>query len=84
MRMRRRLIQALLALSISLIFVPDLDAHGGDPDLIHACINNDGVVRIVGPNDECDKSESARHWIRVRPREKPGRERKLIDAKLTS
>jgi hypothetical protein len=84
MRIRRRLIQALLALPISLIFVPQSDAHGGDPDLIHACINKDGVVRIVGPNDHCDKSETARHWIRVRQGDKPARERKLIGTKPTS
>ena len=47
MTMRRRLIQALLVLSISLIFVPDLDAHGGDPDLIHACINNDEWLGLL-------------------------------------
>jgi hypothetical protein len=63
MRIRRRSIQALLALPISLIFVPQSDAHGGDPDLIHACISKDGVVRIVGPNDNCAKSETARHGL---------------------
>jgi hypothetical protein len=84
MKIRRRLIQALLALSISLIFVPQLDAHGGDPDLIHACISNDGIVRIVGPNDDCAKSETARHWIRVRQGDKPPRERKVFGTKLTS
>jgi hypothetical protein len=84
MRIRRRLMQALLALSISPILVVQLNAHGGDPDLIHACINKDGVVRIVGPNDNCDKSETARHWIRVRQGDRPARERKLIGTKLTS
>jgi hypothetical protein len=84
MRTRRRLMQGLLALSISSIFVVQLNAHGGDPDLIHACINKDGVVRIVGPNDDCYKSETARHWIRVRQGDKPARERKLIGTKLTS
>ena len=84
MRMRPRLIQALLALSINLIFVPDLDAHGGDPDLIHACINKDGIVRIVGPNDSCAKSETARHWIRDRQNDKPHRDRKLLATRRTS
>jgi hypothetical protein len=42
------------------------------------------VVRIVGPNDHCDKSETARHWIRVRQGDKPARERKLIGTKPTS
>ncbi|HEX7227029.1 MAG TPA: hypothetical protein VF353_04575 [Candidatus Binatia bacterium] len=84
MRIRRRLMQALLALSINPIFVVQLNAHGGDPDLIHACINKEGVVRIVGPDDDCDKSETARHWIRVRPGNRPTHERKLIGTKLTS
>jgi hypothetical protein len=84
MKIRRRLIQALLALAISLIFVPQSDAHGGDPDLIHACISKDGVVRIVGPNDNCAKSETARHWIRVRQGDKPPRDRKVFGSKLTS
>ena len=84
MRIRRRLMQGLLALPFSPIFVVQLDAHGGDPDLIHACINKDGVVRIVGPNDDCYKSETARHWIRVRQGDKPARERKLIGTKPTS
>ena len=84
MRIRRRLIQGLLALSISLISVLHLDAHGGDPDLIHACINKDGIVRIVGPNDDCAKSETARHWIRVRQGDKPVRGRKVFGTKQTS
>ena len=84
MKIRRRLIQALLSLSISLIFIAQLDAHGGDPDLIHACINNAGIVRIVGPNDNCDKSETARHWIRVRQGDKPARGRKVFVTKRTS
>jgi hypothetical protein len=84
MRIRGRLIEALLALSISLIFVAQSDAHGGDPDLIHACINNAGIVRIVGPNDNCDKSETARHWIRVRQGDKPARGRKVFGTKLRS
>ena len=84
MRTRRQLIQGLLAQSISLIFVAQLDAHGGDPDLIHACISNEGIVRIVGPNDNCAKSETARHWIRVRQDDKPVRGRKVFGPKLTS
>jgi hypothetical protein len=79
MGIRCRLIPGLFALSFCLISVPQkLDAHGGDPDLIHACISNDGIVRIVGPNDNCAKSETARHWIRVRQGDKPSRERKPL------
>jgi len=84
MRTRRMMTQALLALWIGLIFVPQLHAHGGDPNLIHACINNEGIVRIVGPNDDCAKSETARHWIRVRQGDKPARDRELVGIKRTS
>jgi hypothetical protein len=85
MRLLYRLIGGLLALSTYLFFGPvKLDAHGGDPDLIHACISNDGIVRIVGPNDDCAKSETARHWIRVRQGDKPPRDRKVFGTKLAS
>ena len=85
MRLLRRLIRGVLALTICLISVPQkLDSHGGDPDLIHACINDKGVVRIVRPKDECARSETARHWIRVRPGDKPPRDRKVSDGKLAS
>jgi hypothetical protein len=73
----------MFALPIGLIFVSQLHAHGGDPDLIHACISTDGIVRIVGANDNCAKSETARHWIRVRQGDKPARERKVFGTKLT-
>jgi hypothetical protein len=85
MRPLYRLIRGLLALLIYLFSVPvRLDAHGGDPDLIHACISNDGIVRIVGPNDDCAKSETPRHWIRVRQGDKPPRDRKVFGTKLAS
>jgi hypothetical protein len=85
MRRLYQLIRGLLALLICLIFVPlKLYSHGGDPDLIHACINKDGIVRIVGANDECAKSETARHWIRVRQGDKPPRERKVFGTRLAS
>ena len=84
MRTQPKMNQVLLVVSISLIFVPQSHAHGGDPNLIHACINNEGIVRIVGPDDECGKSETPRHWIRVRQGKKPGREREVFGTKLTS
>lgn len=80
-----RLIARALALSTSLLWIPvKLPAHGGDPDLIHACISKDGIIRIVGPNDECAQSETARHWIRVRQREKPRRDRDEFGTKSAS
>jgi hypothetical protein len=37
-------------------------AHGGDATLVHACINNGGNVKIVGPSDACGKNERAQDW----------------------
>jgi hypothetical protein len=38
-------------------------AHGGDATLVHACIANViKTVRIVGPNENCSKLETPRHW----------------------
>lgn len=40
-----------------------LYAHGGNPNLVHACIRNSTqVVRIVAPNANCPAGETARHW----------------------
>jgi hypothetical protein len=52
----------LLALALSVgAFVTW--AHGGDPTVVHACVNNsNGVVRIVMPNITCQPNETARHW----------------------
>jgi hypothetical protein len=37
--------------------------HGGDSSLVHACVNDStGLVRIVGPQQTCQKNETARHW----------------------
>jgi hypothetical protein len=38
-------------------------AHGGDPDAIHACVNNaSGEVKIVGANDTCKNGWTSRDW----------------------
>jgi len=37
-------------------------AHGGDANLIHACLKPAGKIRIVGPNDTCRNKETARDW----------------------
>ena len=50
-------------------------AHGGDPTVVHACVNNsNGVVRIVMPNIACQPNESARHWAIQGPAGPPGSE----------
>jgi hypothetical protein len=37
-------------------------AHGGDSTLVHACIANSGVVKLVKPDEDCNGSWSALHW----------------------
>ena len=38
-------------------------AYGGDPTLIHACVNkSSGEVKIVGPNASCQKNENPLEW----------------------
>lgn len=44
-------------------FVIWVSAHGGDPSLVHACLNTaSGEVKIVGPNDGCRPGWIAQHW----------------------
>ncbi len=38
-------------------------AHGGDTNLVHACVNGDsGDVRVVGSNEDCKKKETPLDW----------------------
>ena len=38
-------------------------AHGGDSNLIHACVNNaSGEIKIVNANDTCPNSSTALDW----------------------
>ncbi len=59
-------------LSVVLLFVLSLTwvfAHGGDVNLIHACVNDKGSVRIVDANDNCEasKKETPLDWGIVGP-----------------
>lgn len=38
-------------------------ANGGDPDIIHGCVNNTtGSLRIVGVSTSCNSNETALNW----------------------
>jgi len=38
-------------------------AHGGDPALIHSCVNNsDGTLRLVAPTATCKRNETPADW----------------------
>jgi hypothetical protein len=42
---------------------PMVDAHGGDPTLIHSCVNkSSGEVKIVGASASCKNNENAVDW----------------------
>jgi len=42
---------------------PAVDAHGGDPTLIHSCVNkSSGEVKIVGATASCKNNETAVDW----------------------
>ena len=53
-----------LAMLAAIATAAPLFAHGGDRNLVHACIGNLlKVVRIVGPNEGCHyRLESPLHW----------------------
>jgi hypothetical protein len=45
---------------------PALYAHGGDPTLVHACVNKgSGEIKIVGANASCKANETALDWPRT-------------------
>ncbi len=52
-------IGALVAVALSAVMDQAVSAHGGDPSLIHACVNPGGQVRVVGANDSCKQNEAA-------------------------
>jgi hypothetical protein len=48
-------------------------AHGGDKNLIHACVRNGiGLVRIIEPNQSCRNHETAVDWGIIGPQGEPG------------
>ena len=52
-----------VGLCIALAAATPAFAHGGNSKLVHACVNDvNKSVRIVAPNDDCNKQETARDW----------------------
>jgi hypothetical protein len=51
------------AFVLALAGVPMVYAHGGDPTLIHSCVNkSSGEVKIVGASASCKNNETAVDW----------------------
>lgn len=42
-------------------------ADGGDPSLIHACVNPSGLTRTLAPGDDCRPNETPVHWSIIGP-----------------
>jgi hypothetical protein len=62
------LAQGAGALGALLIPVTLAWAHGGDPNLIHSCVQQASrMTRIVEPNDVCGRAEIAVDWPAVAP-----------------
>ena len=47
---------------VLVLIAPEVQAHGGDPSLIHGCVSKHGRLRIVGPSDTCKPHETALDW----------------------
>ena len=66
----------LFIVVLALVVGTQISAHGGDPDLIHGCVNTgrdtgsdddsgakgSGKLRIIGPDEECKKKETPLDW----------------------
>jgi Collagen triple helix repeat (20 copies) len=65
---KRFLFTVTLVLMIVLGSVTAVLAHGGDVNLIHACVSKlDGYVRLIGATASCKKTETALDWGIVGP-----------------
>jgi len=52
-----------MLLVVAFLAVPSITrADGGDPFLVHACVNPSGLTRIVGPDDTCGTNQTPVHW----------------------
>lgn len=61
----KRYLPVLLALCIGLVSggVVMVQAHGGDTNLVHACVlKNIGTIRIVAASENCKSFETALDW----------------------
>jgi hypothetical protein len=50
------------------VMTPAVYMHGGDPTLIHSCVNkSSGEIKIVGANATCKNNENALDWPATQP-----------------
>ncbi len=61
-----------LLAALTLVGLPSRGrADGGNPSLVHACVNQRGQVTVVGSNDPCDPGERSLHWVMTGPQGPP-------------
>ena len=60
---RMKVLVTILGLAAVLLVAGGIAlAHNGDPNVIHACVNNGGQLTIVGANDTCPGSQTSLDW----------------------
>jgi hypothetical protein len=65
---RTRFMSIIIILTMLFSGVTAVLAHGGDVNLIHACVSKpDGYVRLIGATASCKKTEIALDWGIVGP-----------------
>ena len=62
--MRKRLASPVLAAAALAIGAGPAGAHGGDAALVHSCISDGGIVKVIAADESCKKSEVALDWAR--------------------
>jgi hypothetical protein len=73
MKISKRLLYSFCIIILAIGSASLVWAHGGDTNLIHACVRNGvGLVRIIGPNQQCRNHETAVDWGIIGPQGEPG------------
>jgi len=58
---------AAIPLLVSPLAITNASAHGGDTNLVYACVGRDNLVRTVGPSKRCKRLGKAIHWEIAEP-----------------
>ena len=56
---------SIFTILVAITALPFASAHEGDPNLIHACVqnNSNGLnIRIIDPSEECKNNETPLDW----------------------
>ena len=74
LRSRSVLMSRIVVGALGALFgtVMNVSAHGGDTTRIHACVKQDGTLRIISATGTCKPNEIALDWSIVGPQGLPG------------